>query len=89
MVGYFLLWTSNAAGPILIVSISVGDIPVEVDDKAWMADWCPAPEERAIIVGVAVTFVFAIDAFANSELMYPFNRSSQRLATILPHRSLR
>jgi hypothetical protein len=33
-----------------------------------MADWCPSPEERAIIVGVAVTFVFAIDAFANSEL---------------------
>jgi hypothetical protein len=31
-----------------------------------MADWCPSPEERAIVIGIAVTFVYAIDAFANS-----------------------
>lgn len=35
--------------------------------EAWMADWCPAPEDRNVIVGVAVTFVYAIDSFANGE----------------------
>ena len=35
------------------------------DNQAWMADWCPSPEERNVIVGVAVSFVYAIDSFAN------------------------
>jgi hypothetical protein len=35
------------------------------DGQAWMADWCPSPEERNVIVGVAVSFVYAIDSFAN------------------------
>ena len=54
MVGFFL-WTSNAAGPILI---------------AWMADWCPSPEKRNIIVGVCVTLNYAVDSFANSEFAH-------------------
>jgi hypothetical protein len=32
-----------------------------------MADWCPSPEERNVIVGVAVSFVYAIDSFANGQ----------------------
>jgi len=32
-----------------------------------MADWCPCPEERNVIVGVAVSFVYAIDSFANGQ----------------------
>ena len=32
-----------------------------------MADWCPSPEERNVIVGVAVTFVYAVDSFANGQ----------------------
>jgi ACS family pantothenate transporter-like MFS transporter len=32
-----------------------------------MADWCPVPEERNIIVGVTVSFVYAVDSFANGE----------------------
>ena len=52
---YFILWCSNAVGPILI---------------AWMADLCPSPEERSTIIAVCVTLVFAVDAFANV-LVYP------------------
>jgi hypothetical protein len=37
--------------------------------QAWMADWCPGPEQRAIIIGVSGTLVYVIDAFANS--MFP------------------
>ena len=47
---FYGLWCSNAAGPILI---------------AWMADVCPSPEERSILIGVAVTANFAINAFQN------------------------
>lgn len=36
-----------------------------------MADWCPAPEDRNVIVGVAVTFVYAIDSFANGQSIIP------------------
>ena len=32
-----------------------------------MADWCPSPEERNVIVGVAVSFVYAMDSFANGQ----------------------
>jgi hypothetical protein len=35
--------------------------------QAWMADWCPSPEERNVIVGVAVSFNYAVDSFANSQ----------------------
>lgn len=31
-----------------------------------MADWCPSPEKRNIIVGVCVTLNYAVDSFANS-----------------------
>ncbi|CED85583.1 Permease of the major facilitator superfamily [Phaffia rhodozyma] len=55
MVGYYLLWMSNGVGPILI---------------AWMADWCPSPEERSLQIGVIVTFVYVIDSWANV-LIYP------------------
>lgn len=37
-----------------------------------MADWCPSPEERNIIVGVAVTIVYAIDSFANGQSSISF-----------------
>jgi len=36
-----------------------------------MADWCPIPEDRNVIVGVAVTFVYAVDSFANGESDFP------------------
>lgn len=51
MFAFFTLWLSNAAGPILV---------------AWMADLTPCPSQRAIILGVCLTLVFAIDSFANS-----------------------
>lgn len=42
-----------------------------------MADWCPSPEERAIVIGIAVTFVYAIDAFANSKsALYQFSHQA-------------
>ena len=52
---YFGMWCSNAVGPILI---------------AWMADVCPSPEERSVIIAVAVTLNFSVDAFQNI-LVYP------------------
>jgi ACS family pantothenate transporter-like MFS transporter len=51
MFAYFTLWLSNAAGPILV---------------AWMADLTPCPSQRAIIIGVCCTAVYAVDSFANS-----------------------
>lgn len=73
MLGYFLLWPNNAAGPILIVGshfcISLYLFIYADSLQAWMADWCPAPEDRNVIVGVAVTFVYAIDSFANGTSM--------------------
>lgn len=59
MVGFFFLWVSNSAGPILL---------------AWMADCCPSPEERSMIVAIAVTFVFVIDAWANV-FIYPASQA--------------
>lgn len=44
-----------------------------------MADWCPSPEERAIVIGIAVTFVYAIDAFANRKSAPPCQFSHQAL----------
>lgn len=39
--------------------------------QSWMAELCPMPEERALIVGVAITLTFSIDAFANSQSSPP------------------
>ncbi|KAK4686779.1 bacterial leucyl aminopeptidase, partial [Tremellales sp. Uapishka_1] len=59
MFGYFLLWLSNATGPILI---------------AWMAEQCPSPEERAILLGISITIVFSMDAWDNI-LIYPASQA--------------
>ena len=32
-----------------------------------MADYCPSPEERNVIIGVCVTLVYVMDAWTNSE----------------------
>ncbi|KAJ6560974.1 major facilitator superfamily domain-containing protein [Mycena sp. CBHHK59/15] len=49
----FILWTSNAVGPILV---------------AWMAEMGDgSAEERAIILGVCLTLANAVDSVANGE----------------------
>ncbi|KAJ9112857.1 hypothetical protein QFC19_000412 [Naganishia cerealis] len=55
MVGFFLLFCSNAVGPILI---------------AWMSAHFKTPEERGIVIGLAVTFVFPMSAWM-SIVFYP------------------
>lgn len=42
-----------------------------------MADWCPAPEDRNVIVGVAVSFVYAIDSFANGTSLIHLSTPNQ------------
>lgn len=50
-----------------------------------MADWCPSPEERNIIVGVAVSFNYAVDSFANSQLpSYPSITHAELVSPDLP-----
>ncbi|KAL7413815.1 putative transporter [Mrakia frigida] len=51
MLGFYILWLNHAAGAIMI---------------AWMSDVCPSPEERAVVIGVACTWLYVVDAFANS-----------------------
>ncbi|KAJ9114058.1 hypothetical protein QFC22_005878 [Naganishia vaughanmartiniae] len=55
MVGFFLLFCSNAVGPILI---------------GWMSAHFRTPEERGIVIGLAVTFVFPMSAWM-SIVFYP------------------
>ncbi|KAJ9091483.1 hypothetical protein QFC20_007623 [Naganishia adeliensis] len=55
MVAFFLLFCSNAVGPILI---------------GWMSEHFRTPEERGIVIGLAVTFVFPMSAWM-SIVFYP------------------
>ncbi|KAJ9117379.1 hypothetical protein QFC24_006473 [Naganishia onofrii] len=55
MVGFFLLFCSNAVGPILL---------------GWMSAHFRTPEERGIVIGLAVTFVFPMSAWM-SIVFYP------------------
>ncbi|AFR98231.2 transmembrane transporter Liz1p [Cryptococcus neoformans C23] len=59
MVGFFLTYTANAISPILV---------------AWMADVCPIPEERAMIIGVTVSLVYAMDSWMNL-FIYPASQA--------------
>ncbi|KAJ7501068.1 major facilitator superfamily domain-containing protein [Mycena galericulata] len=53
MFAFFILWTSNAVGPILV---------------AWMAETGDgSAEERAIILGVCLTLANAVDSVSNGE----------------------
>lgn len=80
MLGFFILWLNHAAGAILIVSPSFSHLLLLLISlpflpspslQAWMADLCPSPEERAVIIGVACTFLYAVDSFANSKYPSP------------------
>ena len=51
----FVLWSNHAAIAII---------------TAWMSDLCPDPSSRAVIVGVAGTWTYIVDAFANI-FIYP------------------
>lgn len=59
MVGFFLTYAANAISPILV---------------AWMADVCPIPEERAMIIGVTVSLVYAMDSWMNL-FIYPASQA--------------
>ncbi|GHJ89178.1 hypothetical protein NliqN6_5580 [Naganishia liquefaciens] len=61
MVAFFLLFCSNAVGPILI---------------AWMSAHFRTPEERGIVIGLAVTFVFPMSAWM-SIVFYPAKHAPQ------------
>jgi hypothetical protein len=74
MVAFFLLFCSCAVGPILIVSYArVEDTSTETDlspvSQAWMSEFFRTPEERGIVIGLAVTFVFPMSAWMSSQYL--------------------
>jgi hypothetical protein len=72
MVGFFLLFCSNAVGPILIVSVVMVNATWSIltylylPRQGWMSEHFKTPEERGILIGLAVTFVFPMSAWMSS-----------------------